>query len=254
VRDTAALLGLTPLLGRRPRELSGGQRQRVAMGRAMVRQPRVFLMDEPLSNLDAALRTQIRAEIASLQRRLAITTVYVTHDQVEAMTLGDRIAVLNAGQLQQVGPPQVLYDRPANTFVAEFLGNPGMNILAAGLSRDRTSLQLRNGGWEIPLAALPQRCRELARHLAGPFLVGLRPEAFSPRRGMTTEMIVESVESLGHERLVAVRPTADITGAGQTSLVARLRGGRAEVAGQKIELGFDSEQLRFFDDQGDLIG
>ena len=254
VSDTAALLGLTPLLERRPRELSGGQRQRVAMGRAMVRQPRVFLMDEPLSNLDAALRTQIRAEIAGLQRRLAITTVYVTHDQVEAMTLGDRIAVLNAGELQQVGPPQVLYDRPANTFVAQFLGNPGMNILAAGLSRDRTSLQLRDGGWEVPVAELPQRCRELAQHLAGTFLVGLRPEAFSPRLGNSIEMVVETVESLGYERLVTVRPTGDATEAGQTSLVARLRGGRAEGAGQKIELGFDSEQLRFFSVGGDLIG
>ena len=170
------------------------------------------------------------------------------------MTLGDRIAVLNAGELQQVGPPQVLYDRPANTFVAQFLGNPGMNILAAGLSRDRTSLQLRDGGWEVPVAELPQRCRELAQHLAGTFLVGLRPEAFSPRLGNSIEMVVETVESLGYERLVTVRPTGDATEAGQTSLVARLRGGRAEGAGQKIELGFDSEQLRFFSVGGDLIG
>jgi ABC-type sugar transport system ATPase subunit len=147
-----------------------------------------------------------------------------------------------------------LYDRPANTFVAEFLGNPGMNILAAGLSRDHRSLRLHNSGWEIPLAELPQRCRELAQQQAGPFLVGLRPEAFSPRPGIRFEMVVETVESLGHERLVTVRPPAETEGAGQTCLVARLQGGRAEAAGQKIELGIDGGRLRFFDGQGDLIG
>src|SRR4051794_37269667 len=133
VRDTAEMLGLTPLLGRKPGELSGGERQRAAMGRAIIRDPQVFLMDEPLSNLDAKLRVQMRAEIAALQSRLGVTTLYVTHDQVEAMTMGHRVAVLSRGQLQQVGPPRELYEHPANTFVAGFIGSPAMNIVHARL-------------------------------------------------------------------------------------------------------------------------
>jgi multiple sugar transport system ATP-binding protein len=253
VGATASLLGLTELLERRPRQLSGGQRQRVAMGRAMVRQPRVFLMDEPLSNLDAKLRTQIRAEIANLQRRLGVTTLYVTHDQVEAMTLGDRIAVLEAGRLQQVGPPQELYDRPANAFVAAFLGNPGMNIIPARLSRETGLLQLASSRWHISVERLATDLRTPVEQLEGPILVGLRPEAFSPRLAPASEVIVETVESLGHERLVYFRPAAVASSTEQKPLVARLPGPQAEMAGQSIELGFDCAQLHFFTEQGGVI-
>lgn len=136
VREVAEMLGLTELLKRKPRELSGGQRQRVALGRAIVRKPQVFLMDEPLSNLDAKLRVKMRAELKKLQRQLGVTTIYVTHDQVEAMTMGDRIAVINAGELQQVGSPDEVYDKPANTFVAGFIGSPPMNSMDASITED----------------------------------------------------------------------------------------------------------------------
>ncbi len=253
IGETAALLGLTELMERQPRQLSGGQRQRVAMGRAMVRQPRAFLMDEPLSNLDARLRTQIRAEIAKLQRRLGTTTIYVTHDQVEAMTLGDRIAVLDAGRLQQVGASQELYDHPTNTFVAGFLGNPGMNIIPARLSADDEALQLGHHACRIPIERLPAGPRSLARHLQSPILLGLRPEAFSYRSALNFEVRVETVEPLGHERLVYCRPAAAMAAPDQTLLVARLAGPRTESIGQIIEIGFDVHQLHFFTEQGDAI-
>src|SRR5437867_4897286 len=147
----AKLLGLTPYLHRRPKELSGGQRQRVAMGRAIVRQPQVFLMDEPLSNLDAKLRVQMRAEIARIQQEMSVTTIYVTHDQVEAMTMGDRVAVLRKGELQQVDPPQRLYENPANLFVASFIGSPAMNIFEATIERSDSSLAVKLGDQELPI-------------------------------------------------------------------------------------------------------
>jgi len=253
VEKSAEMLSLTELLERRPGQLSGGQRQRVAMGRALVRQPQAFLMDEPLSNLDARLRTQIRAEIASLQRRLKVTTLYVTHDQVEAMTLGDRITLLNEGRLQQTGPPQAVYSRPANTFVATFLGNPGMNIVSARMNREVAGLQLAGGAWKIPLEPLLRRKPQLAQHLDQPLLAGLRPEAFSPRLAPATGVIIESVESLGYERLVYFTPVSTAPDAQQERLVARLSGPQSESAGQRIELGFDSEQLHFFSAQGEVI-
>src|SRR3954453_14974304 len=168
VREAARLLELEEFLDRKPKALSGGQRQRVAMGRAIVRHPRVFLMDEPLSNLDAALRAQTRAQIASLTRRLGVTTVYVTHDQVEAMTLGDRVAVLRDGVLQQVAPPRELYDRPANLFVAGFIGSPPMNLLE--LPVDDGAVQL--GGVALPLPA--------AAAAPASVVLGVRPEDFEP--------------------------------------------------------------------------
>ena len=169
VTDTAAMLDLTELLDRRPRSLSGGQRQRVAMGRALVREPKAFLLDEPLSNLDAQLRHQTRSEIARLQRRLGITTVYVTHDQTEAMTLGDRIALLRQGWVQQVGTPQELYQRPANTFVAQFVGSPAMNLLPA---------KVHGGALRLPIGDIPV---ERLDHFTCPadgqeLIIGLRPE------------------------------------------------------------------------------
>jgi ABC-type sugar transport system ATPase subunit len=220
VEETAAMLGLGELLGRRPAELSGGQSQRVAMGRALVREPAVFLMDEPLSNLDAKLRVEIRAEIASLTRRVGTTTIYVTHDQVEAMTLGDRIAVVSEGRLMQAGPPQDLYDRPANTFVARFLGSPGMNVLA-----------LR----DPPPGAPPE-----ARFL------GVRPEDLhavadaDPAPMLTGE--VEAIEALGHESLVHVR-LAD----GAEMVVARLPASVDATPGHEIHLRYDATAATYFD-------
>lgn len=253
VEETARLLGLTELMERRPKELSGGQRQRVAMGRALVRQPQVFLMDEPLSNLDAKLRTQIRAEIAGLQKRLGITTIFVTHDQVEAMTLGDRIAVLNNGRLQQVGPPQELYDRPANAFVAAFLGSPGMNILPARLYSEASGLQLDIDGWHFQINELLAGNPHLVEYQDRSIMIGLRPEAFSPEATPATDIIVEAVESLGHERLIYFRLTGTLHSVDQKILVTRLAGPQVEEVGQVIKLGFDSKQLYFFNDNGDVI-
>ena len=246
------MLSLTELLDKRPRELSGGQRQRVAMGRAMVRQPQVFLMDEPLSNLDARLRTRIRTEIAALQKSSGVTTIYVTHDQVEAMTLGDRIAVLNAGRLQQVGAPQQVYNDPANTFVAAFLGNPGMNIIDATLNRDAAALELAAGAWQISLEPLLARNSSLMEQPDRPLLAGLRPEAFSTLAS-GAEATVEGIESLGHECLIYFTPSSAAGDRARKPLVARLPGPAAYAAGQTIRLGFDPEQLRLFSEGGDAI-
>ena len=167
VKEVAALLGLTEYLERKPGQLSGGQRQRVAMGRAIVRVPRVFLMDEPLSNLDAKLRVQMRADIAALQSDFGITTVYVTHDQSEAMTLGHRVAVLHEGHLQQVGPPRQLYERPANVFVAGFIGSPAMNLCTVPLSNGTASF----GGVDVPLPT------GVAGNGRSTLVIGMRPES-----------------------------------------------------------------------------
>src|SRR5262245_10311172 len=171
VESAAEILGLADVLGKRPRHLSGGQRQRVAMGRAIVREPAAFLMDEPLSNLDAKMRVQVRAEIARIQRDLKVTTVYVTHDQSEAMTLGDRVCVMRGGVLQQVDRPQVLYDRPANLFVAGFIGSPAMNLVEAELAERNGDLVARFGPHELSLAP------ELVAERPGRRVVlGIRPE------------------------------------------------------------------------------
>jgi multiple sugar transport system ATP-binding protein len=211
VQEAARILGLTEHLQRKPAQLSGGQRQRVAMGRAIVRQPAAFLMDEPLSNLDAKLRVQMRAEIMRLQRRIGVATMYVTHDQTEAMTMGDRVAVLRDGHLQQVAPPQVLYDEPANTFVAGFIGSPAMNMYRGSLAQDGTWVAL--GSQKLPLP------RELAgSSVIAPFrgrevIVGIRPEhlhdsALAREDGDKRAILygdVDVVESLGSEKLVHFR-------------------------------------------------
>jgi multiple sugar transport system ATP-binding protein len=177
VRSVAATLGLTELLGQKPSQLSGGQRQRVAMGRAMVRRPKTFLMDEPLSNLDAALRVQMRTEIHALQRRLGVTTMYVTHDQVEAMTLGDRVAVMREGLLQQVGPPDDVYQRPANTFVGAFMGSPGMTMFECSLTRDADTLSVHLGEQRIEVDALEKQVQPaIGGYSKGSVIVGIRPE------------------------------------------------------------------------------
>jgi multiple sugar transport system ATP-binding protein len=179
VEWAARLLDLTPYLARRPKELSGGQRQRVAMGRAIVRQPQAFLMDEPLSNLDAKLRVQMRADIAKLQHDLGTTTIYVTHDQVEAMTMGDRVAVMSQGELQQVDTPQSLYDRPANLFVAGFIGTPPMNLLEAGVASENGSVVLEVGPQRLPLSDATLARYPKVRGHAGRAIVGIRSDDLS---------------------------------------------------------------------------
>ena len=226
VSEAAAILGLEPLLARTPKQLSGGQRQRVALGRAIVRNPAVFLFDEPLSNLDAKLRVQMRAEISKLQRRLQTTAVYVTHDQVEAMTMGDRIAVMNAGKIQQVGTPLEIYDKPANVFVAQFIGTPPMNFFPAEVAAGK----IRAAGLELPA---PARARE------GKIFVGIRPEHIRvPGPHLTG--VVEVVEPIGHQAIVHVR-------VGETLLVAALDAHDMPRAGERITLGVDIEAMHLFD-------
>jgi multiple sugar transport system ATP-binding protein len=212
VNDAAAILGITHLLDRKPKQLSGGQRQRVAVGRAIVRKPAVFLFDEPLSNLDAKLRVQMRAEISKLQQRLQTTAVYVTHDQVEAMTMGHRIAVMNAGKLQQVGTPLEVYEKPVNLFVANFIGTPPMNFFNATFGDGGTTLVAE--GFRIPV---PVALRSLTATRDGKkVVVGIRPEHIAstsrPTRGETAdlEVEVEIVEPLGHEIVVHGKIGEDI--------------------------------------------
>ncbi len=209
VREVAATLELTDYLGRKPAQLSGGQRQRVAMARALVRSPNALLMDEPLSNLDARLRSQMRAEITALQRRTGITTIYVTHDQIEAMTMGTRVAVLNRGVLQQVGTPRALYDTPVNRFVAGFIGSPAMNFLAAHVDRDRGGAWgLRLGGHMMAMGdGGSAGAAAMAGRIGQPVVVGLRPEVFSPVAASDPTALhgtVRFVEDLGATTLVAV--------------------------------------------------
>jgi multiple sugar transport system ATP-binding protein len=255
VERTAKLLGLDALLRRKPRALSGGQRQRVAMGRAIVREPQVFLMDEPLSNLDAKLRTQMRAEIAGLQSELGVTTMYVTHDQVEAMTMGTRIAVMRGGQLQQKGPPQRLYDEPDNLFVAAFIGAPAMNLLRGRIERNGTGISCTVG--ELHLPAPPV----LADYDGGDVAVGVRPESLvdpahavpeAPRlRGR-----VRFVELLGAERLVQIELTARPVVAEEPAegdrddralVTARLEAHARVETGDLAEVAVATERLHFFD-------
>ena len=178
VRDAARVLGLDAFLDRKPRALSGGQRQRVAMGRAIVRQPAAYLMDEPLSNLDAKLRVHMRAEIASLQHDLGVTTIYVTHDQVEAMTMGNRVAVMRKGELQQVAPPQELYDRPVNLFVGGFIGSPAMNLMESSIERQNGRLLARVGDGSLALDESVLAARPaLERYVDKPVVLGIRPES-----------------------------------------------------------------------------
>src|SRR5437588_769336 len=206
VTQVANMLDLGGLLERKPKQLSGGQRQRVALGRAIVRDPSVFLMDEPLSNLDAKLRVQTRAEIGKLHLRLKTTIVYVTHDQTEAMTMGNRIAVMNEGFLQQVDKPQVLYDYPSNVFVAGFIGSPAMNLLPGELKQSDGSMSVQGPGYDVPL---PESIADSARAVTSPkVLLGIRPEHVSPAATYDEQppnemdATVEVVEHLGNELLV----------------------------------------------------
>jgi multiple sugar transport system ATP-binding protein len=277
VADAARILGLEPFLQRKPRALSGGQRQRVAMGRAIVRQPKVFLMDEPLSNLDAKLRVETRAEIAGLQDDLGVTTIYVTHDQVEAMTMGDRVAVMRKGELQQVDAPQTLYDHPVNLFVGGFLGSPAMNLLEA-------TLESRNGGYvvkvgEETIAVTPDEISArpgLAAYAGKEVVLGIRPEDLEDaalEMGSGDEQrlhgTVELIEALGSEIVVHftikarhaitdeileladdvgdLRAVNDAAEGDAATLVGRFGPRSRARAGRPIEVAVDIRSLHFFD-------
>jgi len=230
VREVAKLLGLEEYLERKPAQLSGGQRQRVAMGRAIIRLPSVFLMDEPLSNLDAKLRVQMRADIAALQADFGVTTVYVTHDQAEAMTLGHRVAVLHEGHLQQCGPPRALYERPGNIFVAGFIGSPAMNLCTLAASNGAVSL----GGVEV-------RVPTAAPH--GSFVLGVRPESLEvASEGLPAK--VEVVEDIGADAYVFC--TAELGGESMR-LVARSEARRAPRQGDRVSLRPRADEAHLFD-------
>jgi multiple sugar transport system ATP-binding protein len=263
VDETAKILDLTALLDRKPGQLSGGQRQRVAMGRAIVRNPKAFLMDEPLSNLDAKLRVQMRAEIARLQTRLGTTTVYVTHDQTEAMTLGDRVVVMRAGVAQQIGTPEELYSRPANLFVAGFIGSPAMNFFPATF----TDVGVRLPFGEVTLT---QEVHDVIAQHKRPnnVIVGIRPEhiedaslidTYARIRALTSEVTVDFVESLGADkyahfksegagaRAAQLEELAAESGVGENEFVARVSTESKVAPGQKVELAFDTQKLVLFD-------
>ncbi|MCP3992121.1 MAG: sn-glycerol-3-phosphate ABC transporter ATP-binding protein UgpC [Actinomycetia bacterium] len=273
VKNAARTLDLTEQLDRKPGQLSGGQRQRVAMGRAIVRQPKAFLMDEPLSNLDAKLRVQMRAEIAALQRDLGVTTIYVTHDQVEAMTMGDRVAVLKRGILQQVATPQELYDTPRNVFVAGFIGSPSMNLMKVRLVGSGSDLRLQLGSRELAFGQAVIDARPaLADYVDGEVVVGIRPEDIEDAslesdapEGQILHTETTLVESLGAEVILhflldaepyaimdaefegedAVVATPDDEG--RFTYVARVSPRSAAKIGDPIDLVVDTGRLHFFD-------
>jgi multiple sugar transport system ATP-binding protein len=276
VQRAAEILEIAEFLDKKPRALSGGQRQRVAMGRAIVREPQAFLMDEPLSNLDAKLRVQMRAEIHDLQRRLGVTTLYVTHDQVEAMTLGDRVAVMLDGRLQQVATPQALYERPVNEFVAGFIGSPSINIVEAELARSNGGLSVSFGGHRLAVDDAVTRARtSLGDYLDGTVLLGIRPEHFEdalldsdapPERRI--RITCDLTEPLGAEMLVHFSVSAPVIVAagagaadpalaasppgveeGKARLIARVDPRSKITEGSEAELSVDTSRLYFFDPQ-----
>jgi multiple sugar transport system ATP-binding protein len=266
IRDAAQILELTENLDRKPGQLSGGQRQRVAMGRAIVRQPAAFLMDEPLSNLDAKLRVQMRAEIAKLQRDLGVTTIYVTHDQVEAMTMGDRVAVIKDGYLQQVDTPQNLYDHPTNVFVAAFIGSPSMNLYNAIFTADDHGARVEFGSHELAVpASVLERHPRLAGFSGKPLIVGIRPEDLHdatnhPDHPADQRMrsVVELIEALGSDVLVHFSidtppvdsgdPDAvdDLT-VDHTPSVARFDPRTQVHIAEEFEIAVTVENMKFFD-------
>jgi multiple sugar transport system ATP-binding protein len=276
VNDAARVLGLGDSLKKKPRTLSGGQRQRVAMGRAIVREPEAFLMDEPLSNLDAKLRVDMRAEIARIQRDLRVTTIYVTHDQTEAMTMGDRVAVMRGGLLQQVDSPQNLYDHPANLFVAEFIGSPAMNLVQATLVRLQDGLGVRFGEYALRVAESSVRQRPaLASYVDRDIVIGIRPEDIEDaevvrdapdghtlavvtdiRENMGAEVFLhfavhaqpvqasEVTEALEHEEFEALKERARREG---VPFIARVERSTRAREGEQLRIFVDVEHLYFFD-------
>jgi multiple sugar transport system ATP-binding protein len=270
VGDAASVLGLEPVLKKKPRTLSGGQRQRVAMGRAIVREPQAFLMDEPLSNLDAKLRVEMRAEIARIQRDLNATTIYVTHDQVEAMTLGDRVAVMRDGYLQQVGSPNDLYERPVNLFVAEFIGSPAMNLVGADIVKENGALRAVFGENSLRVADRP----ELAPYVGRRVILGIRPEDLDDARVAgpgevgTIAAVVDIREDLGSEVFVhfgvgapavrgedveaalgeeALEATSEAARRQGSLFTARISRESAAREGEPLELSVNGSRLHFFE-------
>ena len=282
VQNAAQVLGLESFLNRKPRALSGGQRQRVAMGRAIVREPAAFLMDEPLSNLDAKLRVQMRAEIAKLQSDLGTTTVYVTHDQIEAMTMGDRVAVMRKGELQQVAAPQELYDRPLNLFVAGFIGSPSMNLVEATLERADGGLTAVAGSQRIALGDETLSARPALKQFEGrPVILGIRPEDLEDAElaeaatGRTLAGDVQLTEALGSEVMVhfsidathaitdEVRELQKDAGTAEMGMASAQDGGGAMMVGrfgarskarkgEPIKVAVDTRALHFFDPETGL--
>jgi multiple sugar transport system ATP-binding protein len=282
VKEAAQILGLEPFLKRKPRALSGGQRQRVAMGRAIVRQPQAFLMDEPLSNLDAKLRVQMRAEIASLQADLGTTTVYVTHDQIEAMTMGDRVAVMRKGHLQQVDPPQRLYDHPLNLFVGGFIGSPAMNMVEATLERSNGGYSAQVGSQRLALAEDVVSSRPVLKSYEGrPVVLGIRPELMEDatlapdvpgdrrlrgkvqlREALGSEIMVhfvidappaltedvrELAQDVGDERIAQAKEAPR-----ETVMVGRFGARSGVQEGHTAEVAVDTSALHFFDPESGL--
>jgi multiple sugar transport system ATP-binding protein len=283
VKDAARVLDLEPFLARKPRALSGGQRQRVAMGRAIVRQPQAFLMDEPLSNLDAKLRVQMRAEISQLQSRLGTTTIYVTHDQVEAMTMGDRVAVMRKGELQQVATPQELYDEPVNLFVGGFIGSPAMNMIEATLERANGGLAAKMGSQSVELGEQALSNRPALKDYEGrKVVIGIRPEHLEDaslasdvpagRRltgevalteALGAELIVyiksdaepaytEDVKELAHDVGATEPPAAVLSEDGGATLIGRFNSRSRVRNGERVEIAVDTEGLHFFDPETGL--
>src|SRR2546423_3750762 len=265
VTGAAQTLGLAEVLPKKPRTLSGGQRQRVAMGRAIVREPRAFLMDEPLSNLDAKLRVEMRAEIARLQRELGVTTIYVTHDQVEAMTLGDRVAIMRDGVLQQVAKPQELYDRPRNLFVAEFIGSPAMNLIGADVGRSNGDLVTTFGERSLRVGERVAASRPALPGFEGKrVILGARPEDIEDAafgNGERLRAVVDIREDMGSEvfvhfgiggkpvvgedvRAAVGEDAADVKG---STWVARVDRGTGAAEQRELELAGDTDRLHFFD-------
>jgi multiple sugar transport system ATP-binding protein len=266
VKQTGEILGLTEWLDRKPSQLSGGQRQRVAMGRAIVRSPSVFLMDEPLSNLDAKLRVQMRAEVQRIQRRIGVATLYVTHDQIEAMTMGDRVAVLRAGNLEQADHPQVLYDHPDNLFVAAFIGSPSMNLYEATMSDDARSVKV--GSQSLPLADDVFAARPgLGRYGGKQLVLGVRPEHLpAAHDGSTGPRLVGNVdliEALGSELVIhftidAHRVQPEGASSADEDATAKAGEGVARVdpatkvkVGERITFAVNTEGMQFFDTETD---
>ncbi len=239
VSAAAKILELEPLLSRRPRELSGGQRQRVAMGRAIVREPAVFLFDEPLSNLDAKLRVQMRLEIQRLHARLATTSLYVTHDQIEAMTLAQRVIVMNRGHAEQIGSPTDIYERPATVFVAGFIGSPAMNLVSGRLSEDGGRFEVAGGGPELAVDGAPGIGGAVGG--AREWILGIRPEHMTPRAdGPHAPLLVDSWELLGADNLVHGRW-------GGHDVTVRLPHGHRPTRGETLAAALPREHLHFFD-------
>ncbi|MEM7023619.1 MAG: sn-glycerol-3-phosphate ABC transporter ATP-binding protein UgpC [Pseudomonadota bacterium] len=256
VESAAKSLGIDHLLDRRPRQLSGGQRQRVALGRAIVREPRAFLMDEPLSNLDAKLRVQMRAEIGALHNRLKVTTIYVTHDQVEAMTMADRIVIMRDGVVQQIASSDDMYAKPTNVFVAGFIGSPAMNFFRSTLERDEDGFSVKLGDLKLPA---PISAESGATHAGAPVIAGLRPEHLGVGgngRSLPYQVTPTLVESLGGERYlhfpipeenaIQLESAGDVQDAGGRRMIARVLGDVHAKEGQELQLEIDPSKLHLF--------